>query len=348
MKKILIPMAAVAFFAACSDSNDTSFPVAPGTSVVSSSSADVLAVESSSSVAAPIAEVSSSSADAILPGVSSSSVDAPLPGVSSSSNGVVDFTYSVPPLVAIDPAKSYTFYGAELTGLDQFKYGRFEARMKMAALSGTVSSMFIYYDNSWEKGEEPWNEIDIEVLGKAADKWQSNIITREGDPSIKPNTSSESKPLHDFGFDATQDFHLYAIVWTPEYVSWEIDSVEVRRDILGLTRGTHADGDQVAFLTKDQSLRFNLWASKSAAWTGKWDGGIGLPIEQQIDYVRVYSYDEATKGFTMLWQDDFDGEDIDPQHWARGDWEMERVMLRHDNVVVENGVCRLIMDYEAN
>jgi beta-glucanase (GH16 family) len=254
----------------------------------------------------------------------------------------------VPTLTELDPTKTYSFYGAELSGKVQFKYGRFEARMKMAAISGSVSSMFLYYDDSWEKGEKPWNEIDIEVLGKAPDKWQSNIITREGDPSIKSNTSTESKPLHEFGFDATQEFHLYAIVWTPEYVSWEIDSVEVRRDILGGAHGTHADADQVAFLTEDQTLRFNLWASKSTAWTGAWNKGIGLPVEQQIDYVRVYSYDAATKGFTMLWQDDFNGEDIDYDRWGRGDWEMERVNLRPDNVIVENGVCRLILDYEAN
>ena len=360
MKKFFIPMVAVALVTACSESNDAVFPVAPGMAGVSSSAGVVVPPGESSSSVTPVGEVSSSSvetlpgvsssSDAIVPpvGLSSSSVDVPPVGPSSSSAGAAQFTYAVPPLVAIDPAKSYTFYGAELKGLDQFQYGRFEARMKMAALSGTVSSMFVYYDNSWIKDEEPWNEIDIEVLGKAADKWQSNIITREGTPSIKSNTSSESKPLHDFGFDATQDFHLYAIVWTPEYVSWEIDSVEVRRDVIGGSRGTHADADQVAFLTKEQSLRFNLWASKSAAWTGKWNNGIGLPIEQQIDYVRVYSYDAATKGFTMLWQDNFDGEDLDPQHWARGDWEMERVMLRRDNVIVENGVCRLIMDYEAN
>jgi hypothetical protein len=335
MKKILIPMAAMAFFAACSDSNDSSFPAAP------------VAGASSSSDATPVAELSSSDAAVPPTGLSSSSVEA-LPAASSSSNGAAQFTYAVPKLTALDPTKEYSFYGAELTGRDQFKYGRFEARMKMAAISGSVSSMFVYYDDSWEKGEKPWNEIDIEVLGKAADKWQSNIITREGDPSIKANTSSESKPLHEFGFDATQDFHLYAIVWTPEYVSWEIDSVEVRRDPIGLSRGSHADADQVAFLTEEQSLRFNLWASKSAAWTGKWDGGIGLPVEQQIDYVRVYSYDEATKGFTMLWQDDFNGEDIDYDHWDRGNWEMERVNLRPDNVIVENGVCRLILDYEAN
>ena len=347
MKKIILPMVAVALMTACSDVNgNVNFANAP---VAASSSSDANpVVNSSSDVAVPPSEVSSSS-DVVVPPLSSSSVDVPVASSSSeASSAASEFTYAVPKLTELDPTKTYSFYGAELSGKDQFKYGRFEARMKMAAISGSVSSMFVYYDDSWIKKEEPWNEIDIEVLGKAPTQWQSNIITREGDPSISANTSSESKPLHDFGFDATQDFHLYAIVWTPEYVSWEIDSVEVRRDTLGMSRGKHADADQVAFLTKEQSLRFNLWASKSAAWTGKWNNGIGLPVEQQIDYVRVYSYDEATKGFTMLWQDDFDGEDLDYTHWGRGDWEMERVNLRPDNVIVEKGVCRLILDYDAD
>ena len=243
---------------------------------------------------------------------------------------------------------SYAYYGAELSGKDQFLYGRFEARMKMVSIPGSVSSMFLYYDDSWMKKEYVWNEIDIEVLGKGGTMWQSNIITREGDPSIRSNTTSESKPLHEFGFDATQDFHLYAIVWTPEYVAWEIDSVEVRRDTLGIERGTHADKDQVAFLTEKQSLRFNLWASKSTAWVGKFTGDelAAGPQEQVIDYVRVYSYDADTKGFTQLWQDDFDGT-ILSDHWGTGNWEMERVELSPFNVVLENGFCKLRMTREA-
>ena len=243
---------------------------------------------------------------------------------------------------------SYAYYGAELSGKDQFLYGRFEARMKMVSIPGSVSSMFLYYDDSWMKKEYVWNEIDIEVLGKGGTMWQSNIITREGDPSIRSNTTSESKPLHEFGFDATQDFHLYAIVWTPEYVAWEIDSVEVRRDTLGIERGTHADKDQVAFLTEKQSLRFNLWASKSTAWVGKFTGDelAAGPQEQIIDYVRVYSYDADTKGFTQLWQDDFD-EAYLSDHWGTGNWEMEKVNLSPFNVVLEDGLCKLRMTREA-
>ena len=366
MKKIILPMVAVAFLAACSEDNSSPI-IAPPSAEVSSSSVAVVppgssetvapassatAVPTSSDVVPTSSAVAPASSDAAAP-TSSAVAPASSAAVPTSSAAVVppnpnpQFTYAVPTLTELDATKKYSFYGAELTGLDQFKYGRFEARMKMAAISGSVSSMFLYYDNSWEKGVEPWNEIDIEVLGKAPNSWQSNIITREGDASIKSNTASESKPLHDFGFDATQDFHLYAMIWTPEYVAWEIDSVEIRRDTLGMSRGTHADADQVKFLTENQSLRFNLWASKSAAWTGKWAGGIGLPVAQQIDYVRVYSYDAATKTFALKWQDDFDGEDVDPKHWSRGNWEMERVNLREDNVIVEQGVCRLILDYEA-
>ena len=363
MKKIIIPMVAVALLAACSD-DDSSSIVVPSVGEVSSSSVAVVPPTSSETVAAPTSSdavspassaVAPLSSDAAVPTSSevaapTSSAVAPTSSAAAPTSSAAvttdpQFTYSVPTLTEIDKAKSYTFYGAELTGLDQFKYGRFEARMKMASISGSVSSMFLNYDNSWMKEYEPWNEIDIEILGKDPSKWQSNIITREGVPSIKKNTTSEV--VHPFAFDATKEFHLYAIVWTPEYVAWEIDSVEVRRDTLGMSRGTHADADQVKFLTEKESLRFNLWASKTPSWTGKFTG-IGLPIEQQIDYVRVYSYDEATKAFTKLWQDDFDGEDIDPQRWSAGDWEMENVMYRSQNIKVQNGICRIIMDYEAN
>ena len=365
MKKIILPMVAAALFVACDSDSDANFVFPNQFGQVSSSSVAVVPPASSETVAAPTSSdavlpassaVAPTSSDAVVPTSSevvspTSSAVAPISSAaapaSSAATTTPQFTYKVPKLTEIDPTKDYTFYGAELTGVEKFKYGRFEARMKMAAISGSVSSMFLNYDNSWMKGEEPWNEIDIEVLGKDPNSWQSNILTREANPSINALTASESKPLHAFGFDATQDFHLYSIIWTPEYVAWEIDSVEVRRDTLGMSRGKHADADQVAFLTEEETLRFNLWVSKTPSWTGKWNNGIGLPVEQQIDYVRVYAYDPATKGFTLSWQDDFDGEDIDPNRWTAGDWEMERVMYRQSNIVVEQGVCRIILDYEA-
>jgi len=332
--KYLLPLFAATLLVACSD--DESSPTQASDAVVtvsSSSEGALLPPELSSSDVPPAGDVSSSSAPA--PAVNESSSSAP----------AIQTTDENGKLIARDPTKEYTFYGSELTGKEQFMYGRFEARMKMASISGTVSSMFLNYDNSYKKGEEPWNEIDIEVLGKSQTQWQSNIITREADPSISGTTNSES--MHDFGFDATADFHLYTIVWTPEYVAWEIDSVEIRRDTLGMTHGTHADADQVKFLTQPQSLRFNLWASKTPAWTGEFTG-IGLPIEQQIDYVRAYTYDTTTKAFTLSWQDDFEGTSLDTKRWSRGNWVMENVQYRTQNVKVSDGMARIILDYEVD
>lgn len=335
--KFLLPLCITAMLAACSD--DESSPTKaqdPALTGSSSSEATLLPQDLSSS---DVASAAASSSDmAPVDGLSSS---APAPQ-SAASGEVLDENGK---LLVPNPNKDYTFYGCELTGKEQFKYGRFEAKMKMAAISGTVSSMFLYYDNSHQNGEEPWNEIDIEILGKDPTKWQSNIITREGNPSIKKNTTSEV--IHPFNYDATNEFHLYAIIWTPEYIAWEVDSVEVRRDTLGMSRGANADGDQVKFMTEQQTLRFNLWASKTPSWTGKFTG-IGLPIEQQIDYVRAYSYDEATKGFTLLWQDDFEGDALNSERWSRGNWTMEMVEYRPQNVKVSDGLARIILDYEAN
>ena len=279
---------------------------------------------SSSSTTGPnLEEESSSSSEAVVP---------PKEESSSSSEAAKEVTYK--------------YYGAELIGLEQFKYGRFEARMKMVAFPGTVSSMFLNYDISWKRGTIPWNEIDIEVIGKNKTKWQSNILTREGDPSIKDLTATEK--LHEID-DVTENFHLFAIVWTPEYVAWEIDSVEVRRVETGVENGTHADKDQVAFLTEEESLRFNLWASKTPAWTGKFTGEelADGPQVQWIDYVRVYSYDTEKKTFTKSWQDDFDGTTLDATRWSKGDWEMELTTHSPKNVVVEDGYCKLLMTREA-
>ena len=290
--------------------------------------------DSSATSAEEQATVPESSADVVVPTSSDAIIQ------SSSDIGLLSSSSVVP--------TSYAYYGAELTGRDQFTYGRFEARMKMLSIPGSVSSMFLYYDPSYLLGKQPWNEIDIEVLGKTDTSWQSNLITRYPNDTlengtVKRNTKITSELKHPFGFGATEDFHLFTLVWTPEYISWEIDSVEIRRDTVGMEKG------QVEFMTQQQSLRFNVWASKSQAWVGKFTGDelADGPKIQYIDYVRVYKYDEATKSFTLDWQDDFDGDDLDDNHWSRGAWEMEKVMLRQENLVVKDGMAQLMLSREA-
>lgn len=268
---------------------------------------------------------------------------------------VIENTIPNNEIVEVADFANYDYYGAELSGKEQFTYGRFEARMKMVSIPGSVSSMFLYYDPSYELGDEPWNEIDIEILGKNKGQWQSNLITREVDYVDETTGLNKKSPkqtsefVTGFGFDATEDFHLYAMIWTPEYISWEIDSVEVRRDVIGMERPQKLKHDQVAFMTEEQTLRFNLWAAKSQAWVGQFTGAelADGPKAQMIDYVRVYSYDATTKTFKQEWQDDFDGAALDKTRWSVGTWDMEHVTLSAENVVVEDGYCKLLLSRKA-
>lgn len=217
----------------------------------------------------------------------------------------------------------YKYYGAELYSKETFTYGRFEARMKMAYAPGCISSMFLYYNQSDVAGSSLWNEIDIEVIGKDSLKFQSNIIT--GNRENKKTSEKHHQP----GTALNTDYHTFVIEWTPEHVIWQVDGVELRR-----TEATESGTDQVTALIKDQSLRFNVWASSSTSWVGKMTH-LHIPIAQYIDYITVYDYNTETKEFTERWKDDF--ESFNSDRWSKGNWQMDLVTERTTNVIIENG-----------
>ena len=221
------------------------------------------------------------------------------------------------------------FTGAEVYTLKEFQYGKFEARMKMAAASGTVSSMFLYQDGSEIADGRPWVEVDIEILGKNPGSFQSNIITG------KAGAQKTSEKHHAVSPAADQSFHTYAIEWTPDYVRWTVDGVEVRK----------TEGGQVNNLTGTQGLRFNLWSSESVAWVGQFDES-KIPLFQYINWVKFYKYtkEEGKDGvFTLDWTDDFDT--FDDTRWGKSNttFDGNRVDLTNRNVYTKDGMLILAL-----
>jgi len=222
------------------------------------------------------------------------------------------------------------FSGAELYTLEEVQYGKFEARMKMAAASGTVSSMFLYQNGSEIADGRPWVEVDIEVLGKNPNSFQSNIITG------KAGAQKTSEKHHAVSPAADQAFHTYALEWTPNYVRWTVDGKEVRK----------TEGGQVSDLKGTQGLRFNLWSSESAAWVGQFDES-KLPLFQFINWVKVYKYTpgqgEGGSDFTLDWTDNFDT--FDGSRWGKGDWTFDgnRVDLTDKNIYSRDGMLILAL-----
>lgn len=226
------------------------------------------------------------------------------------------------------------FSGAELYTNKEFTYGKFEARMKMAAASGTVSSMFLYQNGSEQASAERWVEVDIEVLGKSPNSFQSNIITGKAGAQITSEKHHAVSPAAD------QGFHTYGLEWTPDYVRWTLDGKEVRKTNKGENK------NQVENLIGTQGLRFNIWSSESAEWVGQFDES-KLPLFQFINWVKVYKYTpgqgENGSDFTLDWTDNFDS--FDSGRWSKGNWTFDgnRVDLTPNNIYTRDGMLILAL-----
>lgn len=229
--------------------------------------------------------------------------------------------------VAAVCAKDYS--GAELYTTEEYKYGKYEARMQMGATSGTVSSMFLYHNGS-ETGEGPWVEVDIEVLGKDPNSFQSNII------SGNANAKVTSEEYHQVSPACNQAFHTYGLEWTPDYVRWTVDGKEVRKTV----------GGQVSALTEKQGLRFNLWSSDDPGWVGQFSDN-NLPVFQFINWVKAYKYTPGQgpdgSDFTLDWTDNFDS--FNASRWAKGNWTFDgnRVDLTAENIYSQDGMLILAL-----
>lgn len=131
-----------------------------------------------------------------------------------------------------------------------YGFGLLEGQFKPAKAAGTDSSLFLYTGPS-DNGN-PWDETDIEILGKDTTKMQTNyIVSGVGGHEV----------MIDLGFDAAQDWHDYAVNWTKNAICWYVDKNLVRQVIgsagtpLPVTAG---------------KIMMNLWTGTSAetAWLG--------------------------------------------------------------------------------
>jgi beta-glucanase (GH16 family) len=211
-------------------------------------------------------------------------------------------------------------------------YGKYVFSMRAAKGSGVISAFFLWKNGSEQPGSF-WEEVDIEIFGKNnAQSWQSNIITGTATARI----TYEATHSHDFSFG--DDFHIFALEWTPASLTWYVDDMSVRTE----------DSEQAAALVSPAQLRFNLWASDDPAWVGPWNDAI-LPVFMHVDWVEYYAWNDADGGFESerLWRDDFDT--FDSTRWAKADWTFDdnRADFIPENAYVQNGLLVLALTPEG-
>ncbi|MCR5717644.1 MAG: glycoside hydrolase family 16 protein [Oscillospiraceae bacterium] len=106
------------------------------------------------------------------------------------------------------------YSGAEYRTNEFYGYGYYETSMQAIKNDGVVSSFFTYTGPS---DNNPWDEIDIEILGKDTTKVQLNYY-KDG--------QGGHEYMYDLGFDASEGFHTYGFDWQPDHITWYVDGKE--------------------------------------------------------------------------------------------------------------------------
>jgi beta-glucanase (GH16 family) len=142
-------------------------------------------------------------------------------------------------------------------------YGLYEASYKAAKASGTVSSFFTYTGPS---DNQPWDEIDFEVLGKNTTQMQLNYFT---------NGTGGHETIINLGFDASTGFHTYGIEYRASYIKWYVDGVLVHTET----------GSRGPLPSHTMKMMMNLWAGTGVdSWLGPFS--YTGPLTQQFDWLK--------------------------------------------------------------
>jgi beta-glucanase (GH16 family) len=181
-------------------------------------------------------------------------------------------------LTRADGDTTKPFRGVEMRSKSTITFGKLETRARFAKGSGVVSAAVLIY-TPWPADD--WNELDMEYLAGRS-RMQFNAMVYTGAPVTKPVTTSVSPTqypsLVDLGFDATADFHVYTIEWTPSAVRFLVDG-DVKREW----------NEQISRMKLPQNLLLTIWASSSASWAGALADD-AAPTQSDFDWVRVYTW----------------------------------------------------------
>ena len=158
--------------------------------------------------------------------------------------------------------------------LEPFSYGRFEAEIKPASGSGLVTGFFLHRSN-------PRQEIDIEFAANDPTQLLANVYFNPGDEETEMSFGYRGAPCRiDLGFDATLEFHRYAIEWRPGKISWIVDDKIVHERV---------SWDPTPIPHLPMILYGNLWVPRSQELAGKMEDA-SLPRSASFKNITISTF----------------------------------------------------------
>ena len=164
-------------------------------------------------------------------------------------------------------------------------YGIFEARIKLPKGKGTWPAFWMMPCNN-DFGANPWpkcGEIDImEEVGVNPNYTSSSLHTEKFNHVMGTQITKERQTA-----GAEDGFHVYRLEWTPDYIKTYVDD----KELLNFSNDGKNDVGSWPF-NKPFYVILNL------AWGGDWGGMKGvdesaLPVQMEVDYVRVFQKNKA-------------------------------------------------------
>lgn len=172
----------------------------------------------------------------------------------------------------------YTSASLVTWGKVVYKYGRFEMRAKIDTRNGSWPAFWTL----GESGEWPSNgEIDIMEFYNS--RIHANVAWGT-ETRWSAKWDSQSKLVSELGTNWANDFHVWRMEWTPEFINLYVDDIlmnttDVRQTINGSISNIKNPFLQGQYILVNQAIGGNNGGDPS---------NTTFPIRYEVDYVRVY------------------------------------------------------------
>lgn len=184
---------------------------------------------------------------------------------------------------------SFTSSKLVTLGKASWKYGRFEARMRLPLGNGLWPAFWMLsVNNDWPMT----GEIDImEYRGDKAT--QTNSTLHYG--SAWPNNQYDASSL-DTKLNLSSDFHVYAVEWTADEIRFYFDQTLVKRETKNPNSLNPASNGNPWPWTSDFYIILNLAVGGNYTGNPSANNVVLTKPTFEIDYVRVYELPCVTTG----------------------------------------------------
>jgi uncharacterized protein (TIGR03437 family) len=172
-----------------------------------------------------------------------------------------------------------------------WQYGRIEARIKLPFGHGVWPAFWMLGENIGTTGWPVCGEVDImESFGPFDNNASINDGTAHGPGYSGAGGITEAYTMP-FGERTADDFHVYAIEWSPNSIEWFVDGVSYHT----VTPASLPSGRQWVF-NNSFFILLNLAIGGPSTFLGTPDPNAPFPPQDMVvDYVRVYKASEASQ-----------------------------------------------------